>query len=380
MTVPSPTPRLPIGSGVDTLTLNMAEDAWQGDAQFTIAIDGVLQGGTQTVTASKMARQSEPILIKGNFGTSRHTVTINFLNDAYGGSAQTDRNLYVLNALLNGAAVPNSAVTALGGGPQSFGFTGSGGTVTPPVTPPPPTPPSTPPPASFPTVVVGSGPDTILIGLNEDAYNGDAQFTLSVDGRQLGGTLSTQASHAAGQTQLFALKGDFGSGMHRVGVNFLNDAWGGTAQTDRNLYVSSLSYNGVESPTNSAALFNSGMVTLGVGSAAAQDSITFLLTEDAYQGDAQVALSLDGKLLGMPTITFLNSGGVAEAFTYTGNFGGKGVPHTATIDFLNDAWGGTATTDRNVYVKSIVFDGVARPELATTLLGGGAVNFILPAS
>ena len=199
-----------------------------------------------------------------------------------------------------------------------------------------------------------------------------------MDGKQIGGTLTTEASHAAGQSQTFALNGNFGPGPHNVAVNFLNDAWAGTPQTDRNLYVSSLSYNGVQSPAGTAALMGGGTVNLGVP--ASQDTITFLLTEDAYQGDAQVALSLDGKLLGTPTITFLNSGGTAQAFTYTGDFGGKGVPHMATVNFLNDAYGGTVAMDRNVHVKAIVFDGVARPELATTLYSGGAVNFMLPAS
>ena len=62
-------------------------------------------------------------------------------------------------------------------------------------------PPSTPTP--LPTVPVGSGADTLDLQVNEDAWNGDAQFTVAVDGQQIGGTLTALASHAAGATQDF---------------------------------------------------------------------------------------------------------------------------------------------------------------------------------
>ena len=32
------------------ITLNVSEDAWQGDAQFTVAVDGTKVGGTLTAT------------------------------------------------------------------------------------------------------------------------------------------------------------------------------------------------------------------------------------------------------------------------------------------------------------------------------------------
>ena len=45
------------------------------------------------------------------------------------------------------------------------------------------------------------------------------------------------ASHAAGQTQIFNVQGTFAPGSHTAAVNFLNDAYGGSPATDRNLYV-----------------------------------------------------------------------------------------------------------------------------------------------
>jgi hypothetical protein len=93
----------------------------------------------------------------------------------------------------------------------------------------------------------------------EDAYQGDAQFTVSVDGKQIGGTQTTTALVDQGQQQEFDVHGDFGGGNHTVSVNFLNDQIGafypaGTPglppgqwaddTTDRNLYVMGMSLNG----------------------------------------------------------------------------------------------------------------------------------------
>ena len=354
---------LSIGTGPDVLALSIAEDAWQGDAQFTISIDGIQQGGVQTATASNAAGLSTIWQVLGTYSSGPHAVTVNFLNDGYGGSAQTDRNLYVVGAQINGVAIPGSTLTEYAGGPQSFSFNKQ----------------AVVPPTSFPTVTLGVGADTILLGMSGDAYLGNAMFTIAVDGVQQGGVQTALASHALGQTQQFAVDGTFGSGPHTVAVTFLNDAYGGSSQADRNLYVTSLSYNGVESPVDQAALLSNGTATLTANPVVSQDSITFSLTEDAYLGDAQVALSLDGHLLGSPVVTFLNSGGVSEAFTFTGNFGGTAVVHTATVNFLNDAYGGSALLDRNVYVQAITFDSAPNSILPTALLGDGSVNFVLPA-
>ena len=82
-----------------------------------------------------------------------------------------------------------------------------------------------PPPAS---VTTGTGSDTLVLSMSEDAYQGDAQFTVAIDGKQLGGTFATTALHTAGVSQNFIFKGDWAIGAHTVTVNFLNDAWGGT--------------------------------------------------------------------------------------------------------------------------------------------------------
>lgn len=117
-------PAVSIGAlSADTLTLLMSEDAYQGDAQFTIAVNGKQVGGTQTVKAIHGSAQSQPFTIQGSFSSGTHTVTVTFTNDAWGGTAATDRNLWVDGATINGVSIPGAAFQLQGNGSKSFTFT-----------------------------------------------------------------------------------------------------------------------------------------------------------------------------------------------------------------------------------------------------------------
>ena len=88
-----------------------------------------------------------------------------------------------------------------------------------------------------------------------DSWNGDPQFTVSVDGTQIGGTYSASASHANGQWQDVTVTGAFGATPSSVAITFINDGYGGWNE-DRNLYVQSLTLNGVT--LSATAATNSG--------------------------------------------------------------------------------------------------------------------------
>jgi beta-glucanase (GH16 family) len=240
---PPPGSSTVIGSGPDQLVLKISEDAYLGDALYTVSVDGVQIGGTLTAHASHAAGQDELITVEGDWAPGNHSVLVRFLNDRWDGTPQTDRNLYVGGATYNGVIDPAGAIgNAVG---QSFIFTDtSGGTTTPPPTSPPPSP----PPPTGSSTVIGSGPDQLVLKISEDAYLDDALYTVSVDGVQIGGTLTANASHAAGQDELVNVEGNWTPGNHTVLVHFLNDRWDGTPQTDRNLYVDGATYNGAVVP------------------------------------------------------------------------------------------------------------------------------------
>jgi Ca-dependent carbohydrate-binding module xylan-binding len=347
-----------LGSGSDTIALSMSEDAYQGDAQFTVSVDGVQVGGMQTITASHAAGQSQTVNVEGNWGAGQHTVSIDFLNDLYAGSSSTDRNLYVSGASFDGTAAANATLNLMNSGTQ-FLTVGSGN-------------PS--------AITLGSGVDAISLSMSEDAYQGDAQFTISVDGTQVGGTQTITASHAAGQAQTVNVEGNWGAGQHTVAIDFLNDLYAGSSSTDRNLYVGGASFDGTAAANATLNLMNNGTQFLTVGSGnpsaitvgSGSDTIALSMSEDAYQGDAQFTVSVDGTQVG-GTQTVTASHAAGQTINVEGNWGPG--QHTVAIDFLNDLYGGSSATDRNLYVNSATIDGTAVTDAQLSLYTSGTQSF-----
>ncbi len=133
------------------------------------------------------------------------------------------------------------------------------------------TPPETTPAAGdAPGADTGSGSNTLVVHVSGDHYQGDPQFQVYVDGKQVGGTQTVSAVHGQNQWQDVTLKGDFSpSSPHAVEVRFVNDAYDGSGQFseghDRNLYVGSVSLDGHSfgaSEANPAVLLQNGGVTI----------------------------------------------------------------------------------------------------------------------
>lgn len=106
--------------------------------------------------------------------------------------------------------------------------------------------------------------DTLVMDLSEDAYQGDAQAQLFIDGQAFGSPLTVTASHAAGQLQQFDISlASVPAGTHTIGVQFINDLYGGTPSTDRNLFVSPIQVGALSgsSLTNPTA-YGSGIQAL----------------------------------------------------------------------------------------------------------------------
>ena len=98
----------------------------------------------------------------------------------------------------------------------------------------------------------------LVLHLAEDAYQGDAQFTVAVDGRQLTPAQAVTALYKAGASQAFSFKDLFTAGTHDVAVSFVNDLYRGTPATDRNLYVKSADYGGVALVGAAASMYSNG--------------------------------------------------------------------------------------------------------------------------
>jgi Ca-dependent carbohydrate-binding module xylan-binding len=99
------------------------------------------------------------------------------------------------------------------------------------------------------------------------------------------------------------------------------------------------------------------------------------VSEDAYNGDAQFIARVDGTQLGgIQTAYVLHSSDDANIFTFAGNWSASAT-HQVQIQFVNDAYGGSPTMDRNLYVNSIAFNGVTEAATAASLFSNETSNF-----
>jgi Ca2+-binding RTX toxin-like protein len=274
------------------------------------------------------------------------------------------------------------------------------------------------------SLAVTPSTDTLKLHLSEDAFQGDAQFTLTLDGVQPPhfGPQRVTASHAAGQVNEFAVSGAFGPGPHTVAINFINDAWGGTPATDRNLYVHDIVFDdqrypgtaaqdnanlGITDP-NAAPMFVNGTVTFTnvTGPAPAGRTIVGTAGPDTLTGTAgdDTIIALGGNdtlignggndtLLGGPDDDYLVAGQGSFGNPFTTNANGKivldggpgndtllGGPNTTYIihagngsDTILNHQGGTvdidgyAIGDRATLLSHVTFG----PDIARIDLGNG---------
>uniref|UniRef100_UPI001C3FB766 Ig-like domain-containing protein n=3 Tax=Neokomagataea TaxID=1223423 RepID=UPI001C3FB766 len=108
----------------DHLTLNMSEDAWEGNAQFQLYVNGSAVGPVQTVTADHHNGEKQAFEYWGNFPPNTKFELV-YLNDAWDPKSDGDRNLYLYSAQLNNENISDEKSYLLGGG-HPIGFSPEG--------------------------------------------------------------------------------------------------------------------------------------------------------------------------------------------------------------------------------------------------------------
>jgi predicted Zn-dependent protease len=86
-----------------TVTLHLSEDAWHGDAQCYISIDGHKLEGVQTITASHALGSSQELSFVADLGTGSHTLAVDMVHAASAGQSDAARHLYIDEVDLNGS-------------------------------------------------------------------------------------------------------------------------------------------------------------------------------------------------------------------------------------------------------------------------------------
>src|SRR5262252_2292625 len=102
--------------------------------------------------------------------------------------------------------------------------------------------------------------------------------------------------------------------------------------------------------------------------ARAQDAITLQCANQSYNGDPAFKITVDTLVVNpnapcsqapiTPPGTWTWPA-TPQTITFNGAYGGSSTVHTITITFLNDAWGGSPTLDRNLMIGPMLYDGVA---------------------
>ncbi|HEX7857257.1 MAG TPA: carbohydrate-binding domain-containing protein [Sphingobium sp.] len=108
---------------------------------------------------------------------------------------------------------------------------------------------------------LGAGSDKFVLHLSQQYYAGDAQVTISVDGKQVGGIVTLSSLYGSGSSDTLTVLGDWGGGAHQISVNFINDLRDKVTGEDRNVAVLDISYNGTAVLSSTAMLWSNGPQT-----------------------------------------------------------------------------------------------------------------------
>ena len=332
-----------VGSGPETLALTMAERGEPAGAQFTISVDGMQIGGVQTTVADLTSGESQTFDVEGNFAPGPNTVAIDYLN-------ANNSVLVVQNATIDGTAVPSSAMGLSNVGSAGFSFIG---------------------PAANAPVTIGEGVDTLALDVSERGQSAGAQFTVDVDGTQVGGVQTTAADITAGLTQTIDVLGNFTTGSNSVTINYLN-------ANNSLLFVDSASINGAAVPGSALTLSNIGSGgftflapapappgTTVIGSG--PDTLALTLSQRGQPTGALFTVSVDGtQIAGTQSVTANTLTGQTQVVDVLGNFGSG--PHTASINYLN-------ASNSVLSVTGATIDGSAIPDGSVVVANIGTVDF-----
>ena len=103
-----------------TLVLHMSEDAWHGDVQCQISIDGCQLGKVQTITAFHGLGQSQGMTFLTELEAGSHTVSVQLVHAGSAGQSGEDRHLYIDAVEFNGAHVLAPVAPVHGSGSTTF--------------------------------------------------------------------------------------------------------------------------------------------------------------------------------------------------------------------------------------------------------------------
>ncbi|MBS0561034.1 MAG: tandem-95 repeat protein [Proteobacteria bacterium] len=225
--------------------------------------------------------------------------------------------------------------------------------------------------------------NSLVLYMQQDYYQGSAQFTVSVDGVQIGGlqTVNANATRANGQVQAFYYSGNFSAGTHTVTVTYANDRYGGPGM-DRNLFINGITFDGATQTVVNSKLYSSGTLTNTIQATGTVTTTTvpdslIIQASDTALGSSFVVYVDGVQVGGIQTLTALATNGQTQTFSLYANLGGGS--HQVDIHQLS------STTDSStINVSAIDYDGTLQSTTQTnangtldrlyTVAGGSVLN------
>ena len=211
--------------------------------------------------------------------------------------------------------------------------------------------------ATSPDIVLGSGNASIVLLASEDAWMGDATFTVAVDGVRLGGTQMSSSLHSAGAPQRFLLDGNWTTGSHVVSVDYLNDAYDGTPATDRNLWIEGVETNAQSNP--GGEMLSSGTAYFDVTTVGAPTT-PVLMTQ---QGDLRETVAQAFRF-SLPAASYSDPSGGTISYSAS-TLDGSPLPSWVSFDPADGTFSGTTpdfTSDLGIKVVATTQEGAQAAE------------------
>ena len=347
---------LPAGGQV-TVTDSALEKGADAQATPLVQVGGgtVAAGSTVAISGTTLVSDlanTPTVFVSGNAAATTTVTGDTFVGGASGSTQAA-------NATVSGATVA-AALSVNTASPWTNGVSATGAA----------TPPSV--PLTVPVSTAGAAERGVLIlDVSGTAYHGDAEFQVFVDGTAVGGTLTASAAHGAGQSQSFTVAGTFAPGPHFVAVQFVNALAGAGGTAGRTLSLDGAQFNG-QPVGQPVTLDADGTATFSTDTVAAVATpVTVSLSEDAWHGDAQALITIDGKVQdGVQTITASHALGGTEALRFLPSL--TPGTHTLGVTFLNGASGPAG--NRNLYVDAVNVAGTPYA-VASTAPAAGTTSY-----
>jgi hypothetical protein len=216
----------------------------------------------------------------------------------------------------------------------------------------------------------------IEIEASANLYEGAPLLNILVDGKIVAGQVAITADFTKGERQTLRFTDPAFLGAGEISLRFLNDLWGGSRDTDRNVHIHQVKLPG-RTLVNADAVYMVGGRALSALQADGRNmlwtngTLTFnaqpketgpvanelriVASGDAFEGNPVLRVAVDGVILGDYEVSALRKDGQTQEFRLTvGNLLNSG---NLDLRMMNDKWGGSKDKDRNLLISEVTLNG-----------------------